>query len=322
MRRPSEAGSVSAISCRRGCRYSSIASTWSGRRRAPRCARARSAAARLQLGDAHRVLVRHPEREVARGSRRRAGRRVDRPAREARDAIEIERRVRQVLVVDQAAHAFAQQRCASAGNSARCARAGAHGGGGCAPVGCVAAALGASTLPSARRRRRRSSPAPRHIGSAVRLRALRRRERLQARLRRRRRRARSSPRTGARENGSTPVPASAPNSTALITLPACSAASAMSKRTKRFAAARACASSASLATRPSPSAVFSVDRVDAVGRGDQRRAVGRHQAALHRAAALHQLGGEDDVDVARQRHQRRAPARRRRARRRLGYSST
>jgi hypothetical protein len=61
-----------------------------------------------------------------------------------------------------------------------------------------------------------------------------------------------------RENGSTPVPASAPNSTALITLSDCSAASAMSKRTKRFAAARACARSAALSTRPSPSAVFSV----------------------------------------------------------------
>ena len=61
----------------------------------------------------------------------------------------------------------------------------------------------------------------------------------------------------ARLNGSTPVPASAPNSTALITLPVCSAVSAMSKRTKRFAAAAACAISAALSTRPSPSAVFS-----------------------------------------------------------------
>ena len=46
---------------------------------------------------------------------------------------------------------------------------------------------------------------------------------------------------------------------------------------------------------------------DAVGpvRGcDQRRAVGRDQAALHGAPRLHHLGGDDDVDVARGRHHR------------------
>ena len=42
-----------------------------------------------------------------------------------------------------------------------------------------------------------------------------------------------------------------------MTLPFCSATAAMSKRTKRFAAAAACASRASLSTRPSPSALFS-----------------------------------------------------------------
>ena len=133
---------------------------------------------------------------------------------------------------------------------------------------------------------------------------VRRVERLQARRRRRRRRARSSPRTGRAANGSTPVPASAPNSTALMTLPDCSAASAMSKRTKRFAAAarvreQRVAGDPAVAERG-----LLGDRVDAVRRRDQRRPVGRDEAALDGAPALHQLGREDDVDVARQRHER------------------
>ena len=61
----------------------------------------------------------------------------------------------------------------------------------------------------------------------------------------------------ARPNGSTPDPAKAPNSTALMTLPAASAVCAMSKRMKRFAASSACLTSSPLSTRPSPSADFS-----------------------------------------------------------------
>jgi hypothetical protein len=61
----------------------------------------------------------------------------------------------------------------------------------------------------------------------------------------------------ARLKGSTPQPASAPKSTALITLPEASAACAMSKRMKRLAALSACASSWALSTRPSPMALFS-----------------------------------------------------------------
>ena len=60
-----------------------------------------------------------------------------------------------------------------------------------------------------------------------------------------------------RLNGSTPDPANAPKSTALITLPEASAACAMSKRMKRLAALLVCASSCALSTRPSPSALFS-----------------------------------------------------------------
>ena len=61
----------------------------------------------------------------------------------------------------------------------------------------------------------------------------------------------------ARLKGSTPEPANAPKSTALITLPACSAACAMSNRMKRLAACSVCASSCLLSTRPSPIALFS-----------------------------------------------------------------
>ena len=46
------------------------------------------------------------------------------------------------------------------------------------------------------------------------------------------------------------------------------------------------------------------DAEGAVRGGDQRRAVGRDEAALDGAAGLHQFGGDDDVDVARRRHQR------------------
>jgi hypothetical protein len=61
----------------------------------------------------------------------------------------------------------------------------------------------------------------------------------------------------ARLKGSTPEPASAPKSTALITLPEASAAFSMSKRMKRLAARAVCTSNCSLSTRPSPSALFS-----------------------------------------------------------------
>jgi hypothetical protein len=61
----------------------------------------------------------------------------------------------------------------------------------------------------------------------------------------------------ARLKGSTPEPASAPKSTALITLPEASAAFSMSKRMKRLAALAVCASNCALSTRPSPSALFS-----------------------------------------------------------------
>ena len=49
--------------------------------------------------------------------------------------------------------------------------------------------------------------------------------------------------------------------------------------------------------------------VDAVGRGDERRAVGADEAVLHRAAGLEQLGSDHEVDIAGRGRQReyRAP---------------
>ena len=79
----------------------------------------------------------------------------------------------------------------------------------------------------------------------------------------------------------------------------------MSKRDEALGCGlRRARAAASLSTRPSPSAHLLGDRVDAVRRGDQRRAVRRDEAALHGAAGFHQLRGEHHVDVARQRHQR------------------
>ena len=45
-------------------------------------------------------------------------------------------------------------------------------------------------------------------------------------------------------------------------------------------------------------------REHAVGGEDERAALGRHQAALDRAAGLHQFGRDHQIDIARHRHQR------------------
>ena len=103
--------------------------------------------------------------------------------------------------------------------------------------------------------------------------------------------------------GSALEPASAPNSTALITLLVASASCAMSPWIRRLAASAA----ALQQRRGIDAAVGQRDllghRVDAVGRDDERGAVGRDQPALHRAACFHQLGGDHDVDVARHRRE-------------------
>ncbi len=108
----------------------------------------------------------------------------------------------------------------------------------------------------------------------------------------------------ARGKGSAPEPASAPNSTALTTLPVASASAAMSKATSCRAASRQAANSAAASARPSASAIFSVIANTRWVEAISSVLSGRDEAALDRARRLHQLGGEHHVDVARHRHQR------------------
>ena len=65
--RPSGAGTVSAISCRRGCMYSAISRIWPFLAFTSSRTRSKRLPPDLQLGDADRVLVGHAEREIARG---------------------------------------------------------------------------------------------------------------------------------------------------------------------------------------------------------------------------------------------------------------
>ena len=103
--------------------------------------------------------------------------------------------------------------------------------------------------------------------------------------------------------GQAPLPATAPNRLALMTLPARSARSCRSKHMKRLAAARPASSTLFGSAMPLPGADFA-DRVAAVRGRDQHAAVGRDQAALDGAAAFHQFGRHHQVHVARRGHQR------------------
>ena len=47
---------------------------------------------------------------------------------------------------------------------------------------------------------------------------------------------------------------------------------------------------------------FLGDAVDAMSRGDRRRAIRRHEAANHRAARFHQLRRNDEIHVPRHGH--------------------
>ena len=65
--RPSGAGSVSAISCTRGCRNSAISTIWPSAALHLGAHAGETARPDLQLGDADGVLVGHAERKLARG---------------------------------------------------------------------------------------------------------------------------------------------------------------------------------------------------------------------------------------------------------------
>src|SRR6266481_507993 len=92
----------------------------------------------------------------------------------------------------------------------------------------------------------------------------------------------------ARDNGSVPEPASAPNITALITVPAALACACMSNRIARFASARAALSTTSLSNRRSPRAELRDLRridLDVIGGGAGALGHAGNRGALHRIVA-------------------------------------
>ena len=116
--------------------------------------------------------------------------------------------------------------------------------------------------------------------------------------------ARTAASNASRGNGSTPAAASAPNIVADMTLPFAFAIASMSKA-MRCLAANSGGRRDDLGIGDAVAwRLFLDDGEGAMGGGDQRRALGRHQPAQHRAAGLHQLRGQHDVDVAWRRHQR------------------
>ena len=105
-----------------------------------------------------------------------------------------------------------------------------------------------------------------------------------------------------RGNGSTPAPAVAPNSTALMTLPVASAIAAMSKACITFAAVPHASISLSGSTRPSAIAIFSVI---ANTRLVEAISVVRSGVISPRLiAGPASISSDDDIDIARHRHQR------------------
>ena len=265
---------------------------------------------RLQRGDADRVLVRHPEREVARGLGEQARRRAGRGGTDAVEAIEVEPRVRDVLPVDRPAHAFdddllrldrkARPHALDERGDVRIARSRCAGG------------RGRRRLRRRGRRRRRGELGA--VGDARRARARRRRvaaerareagvegapargdadaaarDRLLERRPRERQRAAAGER--AEEHGADDAARLVGDLRHVERDPA--RRRGLGDRGERAGVDAAVAERRLLADRPDP-----------VRRRDQRRPVRRDEAALDGARRFHQLGGEDDVDVARHRHQR------------------
>ena len=154
----------------------------------------------------------------------------------------------------------------------------------------------AAESPAAWSRASAAPPAP--VRGASRQRCRSRRRSRAGSPRRRARRLRIALRTASRESGSTPLPAIAPKSTALITVPLSCASLRMSNITAFFAS-RPPAATTLVAVEAAVGHLHLLHRgVDAVRRGDERGALGADVAVLHRAAGLDQLGGDHDVDVA------------------------
>ena len=148
------AGSVSAISCTPGCRYSSIASTWSraGAHLAADALEAR--AARLQRGDADRVLVASSRARGGARSRRAAAPSRARRGRDRRERGRDRERRRPGPGSRSGGERLPQRGAAAAGKRARCGRAG-RGPRDAGRVDASRRSLGARSPSAASRRRRR-----------------------------------------------------------------------------------------------------------------------------------------------------------------------
>ena len=107
----------------------------------------------------------------------------------------------------------------------------------------------------------------------------------------------------AREKGSAPVAASAPNNGALMTLPVSwrDAREVLPHERSRGRLARL--DEPRRVDPPIPAIRSLRHRIDPMRRRDQRRAIRRHEPALNRASALHQLGGDHDVELPGHRHE-------------------
>ncbi len=108
----------------------------------------------------------------------------------------------------------------------------------------------------------------------------------------------------ARANGSAPDAASAPNIVAEMTLPFALAIASMSKAMTRLAANSVASRHGGRIGDAVAGRLFLHHGQRPVGRGDQRRPVGRDEAAQHRTAGLHELGRHHHVEISRRRHER------------------
>ena len=107
-----------------------------------------------------------------------------------------------------------------------------------------------------------------------------------------------------RANGNVPDAASAPNRQAEIRLLFLFASASMSKAMVRLAATPAASIDHGRIGGGVARLFLLGSRIETMRRGDQGGAVGRHQAAQHGAAGLHQFGRQHHVDFAWRRHQR------------------
>ena len=263
-----------------------------------------TAGAALETGDAHDVVERHPQREEA---RRLAGQRMAVRRRRIGDALGGQRPAHAARGRDRRS-ARSWNSTMRARPSATRSRAARRRNGRRRPVARSIAAGSPLAVVDVDRHR---APAAGAAGAAPHPRRARSRA---GSPRRRGPRRGSTSSNDSRRNGSTPLPAIAPNITALTIVPASRAAASMSKVTRR----RLCAARdveqrgpSRSGRRPAPSS----RRSSACGWSTRRASCGRGSPCrcLHDAHRFEQLGRDDEVDAARHRQQaqhRRASAER------------